>query len=172
MSTILVWDKPKRVLTTDQWAKTYGFESGPTGGYMPNMDPADQLSWKAKITGTKLGYPQVEIRKTTTEGSQVLIIVNLGDGYNYKQYRAEADNAITDIGKYMRKYGPNAPYGIHETREEAAEGYMRQRWPTRGINVHISTNGPIQMTFDELSEMNDAIAEAKLALQSMTAPSS
>lgn len=86
---ILRWDVPKKVKTVEQWRESYGFDGGPAGGYMPNMSEADQLSWKAKITGKKLGYPQVEIRKTTERGRQVAIIVNLGLGYNYKYYRAE-----------------------------------------------------------------------------------
>lgn len=164
--TILRWDKPKKIMTTDQWANHYGFESGPTGGYSPNMSEADQLSWKAKITGTKLGFPQVEIRKTTQWGSQIVIIVNLGDGYNYKYYRAIKEMDESE-DQYIAAYGPNGVYDCYETVEEARESYNRQAYPTKGINAHIATNGPIQMDFDELRQMNDAIEEAKAALTAL-----
>jgi hypothetical protein len=166
--TILMWEKPKKVLTVDQWAEHYGFESGPTGGYLPNMSEADQLAWKAKITGTKLGFPQVEIRKTTDQGSQVMIVVSLGAGYNYKQYRAiTTDTYFKDEADYVKQCGPSAQWSDHKTIEEAKVGYDRWKHPTKGLNLHISTNGPIQMTFDELGHMNEAIAEAKLALESL-----
>ena len=166
--TILMWDKPKKVLTVEQWAEHYGFEDGPTGGYLPNMSEADKLSWKAKITGTKLGFPQVEIRKTTQWGSQVLIIVSLGRGYNYKQYRAINDDTyFKDEADYIAKCGPTATWSDHSTVEEAKAGYDQWKHPTKGINIHMATNGPIQMTFDELGQMNEAIEEAKTALAAL-----
>ncbi|PZR63210.1 MAG: hypothetical protein DI537_51960 [Stutzerimonas stutzeri] len=163
--TILMWDKPKKVMTVEQWAEHYGFEDGPKGGYSPNMSEADQLAWKAKITGKKLGFPQVEIRKTTDRGSQVLIIVSLGEGYNYKQYLAVSkDTYFPDEAAYIAAIGPGSRYPQHETIEEAKKGYELYRYPTKGINIHMATNGPIQMTFDELGHMNEAIEEAKTAL--------
>lgn len=89
---ILMWDKPKKVKSKEEWANDGGFEDGPTGGYIPNMSDADQARWKAKLVGTKTGFPQVEIRKTT-KGAQMLIIVNLGAGYNYKYYKAVPDKS-------------------------------------------------------------------------------
>ncbi len=121
------------------------------------MSEADQLSWKAKITGKKLGFPQVEIRKTTTEGSQVLIIVNLGEGYNYKQYRAHSERYY---GKTPADFTPG--YITQAQINEYAE-----RDSTKGINIHMATNGPIQMTFEEMAEMTAAIEEAKQALESL-----
>lgn len=173
--TILRWDVPKKVKTVQQWRESYGFDGGPDGGYQPNMSEADKLSWKAKITGKKLGYPQVEIRKTTERGSQVVIIVNLGDGYNYKYYRAEQEEqerqyylslGIETEDDYVAKYFTNMRLQSYATEDEARESYRRTRNPTRGINIHIATNGPIQMTFDELADMQAAIDEAKLALTS------
>jgi hypothetical protein len=171
--SILRWDKPKKVLTPAQWAKSYGFEDGPTGGYVPNMSEADQLSWKAKIKGTKLGYPQVEIRKTTTRDSLILIIVNLGAGYNYKQYISEDQDYV---GKKIEDF-PNEFYNINVNPDDYRyddEKYCYNReeldesaYPTKGINVHLSTNGPIQMTFAEMNEMQMAIEEAKQALESL-----
>lgn len=183
---ILRWDKPKKVMTVEQWGKHYGFEGGPMGGYSPNMSEADQLSWKAKITGTKLGFPQVEIRKTTQHGSQVVIIVNLGDGYNYKYYRAVkegyeqyvdyADYLDKEATKYHTKYPKNYPT-MKIARDFIADGYDEERfwkskYPTKGINVHMATNGPIQMTFEEMNDMQKAIDEAAKALNGLAiAPS-
>ena len=102
---------------------------GPTGGYQPNMSDADAATWRAKETGMKSGFPQVEIRKSF-KSAQCLIIVNLGKGYKYKSYEPVK--------------GPNS-WGT----------------PTRGINVHMSLNGPLQMTFKDVEEMQEAIQEAK-----------
>ncbi len=127
--SVLRWDKPKKIRTPEENAAHYGFEDGPTGGYQPNMSAADAASWKAKETGMKSGYPQVEIRKTF-KGTMCLIIVNLGKGYKYKSY--EPVPSASSWGQ-----------------------------PTRGINVHMSLNGPLQMTFAEMEEMQTAIQEAK-----------
>ena len=83
---ILMWDKPKKVKTKEQWENDGGFDGGPVGGYLPNMSDEDQARWKAKLVGVKSGHPQVEIRKTT-RGAQMLLIVSLGDGYTYKYYK-------------------------------------------------------------------------------------
>lgn len=187
--TILRWDKPKKVMTAQQWGEHYGFDGGPIGGYSPNMSEADQLSWKAKITGKKLGFPQVEIRKTTERGSQVVIIINAGDGYNYKYYRAVDDGhkqyndyqdyvlkqALHYHNKYPQQY-PTMTDAVDFIKDCGGQDGEAQFWqakyPTKGINVHIATNGPIQMTFDEMEDMRKAIEEAKIALNALAiAPS-
>ncbi len=133
--SILVWDQPKKKLTPAEHKESYGFEDGPTGGYLPNMSDADAKKWKAKLSGHKKGFPQVEIRKSF-KNALLLVIVNLGKGYNYKQYEAEPD--------------PNS---------------WRSGETTKGINVHISTNGPVQMTFVQMAELQMAVNEAKLFLE-------
>lgn len=182
--SILRWDKPKKVMTTQQWAEHAGFEDGPTGGYSPNMSEADQLSWKAKITGTKLGFPQVEIRKTTERGSQVVIIVNLGAGYNYKYYRTENEDykKYADVADYIEQQAlyyftryPGQYSSVQDVKDTllspppAERDFQRNKYPTKGINVHMATNGPIQMTFEEMQDMQKAVDEAKLALESLAA---
>lgn len=184
--SILRWDKPKKVMTVQQWSEHYGFDGGPIGGYSPNMSEADQLSWKAKITGKKLGFPQVEIRKTTERGSQVVIIVNLGDGYNYKYYRAVNDDYTQYVDyqdyvtkeatkyhtKYPKQYPTMADAEALITSCADEDRFWRDKYPTKDINVHIATNGPIQMTFEEMMDMQKAIEEAKTALNALaTAPS-
>lgn len=122
--SVLRWDKPKKIRTAKENADHYGFEDGPTGGYQPNMSEADSRSWKAKLVGHTKGFPQVEIRRQCGP-SLLLVIVNLGKGYNYKHYQSDS---------------------------------------TKGINVHMSTNGPIQMNFEEFSELSAAVAESELFL--------
>lgn len=129
---VLNWNKPKRAKTVQEWKEDYGFDGGPVGGYQPNMSDDDKRTWKAKITGQKLGYPQVEIRKTVGRSNvQLLIIVNTGKGYKYKSY-----------GPDKKSWGGS----------------------TAGINVHVALNGGAQMTFKEMEELHQAIAEAKQAL--------
>lgn len=40
----------------------------------------------------------------------------------------------------------------------------RGNYNTNGVNVHISANGAIMMTFAEMAEIHDVVAEAQLAL--------
>jgi hypothetical protein len=159
---ILFWDKPKKKLSKAEWEESYGFEDGPTGGYVPNMSDEDAARWKAKITGQKLGFPQVEIRKTA--GSQMTIIVNLGEGYNYKQYRARDE-------KYPHPMTKAKWCEIHPEYAKYANGddayYRRIGAPTEGINVHIALNGPAQLTFEEMDELHQAIQEAKAVLEKL-----
>ena len=140
--TVLMWDKPKKILTVQQWAEHYGFEDGPTGGYSPNMADADLGRWKAKITGKKLGFPQVEIRKTA--GAQMTMIVNLGDGYNYKYYRAEL---------------------VDDPRN--ADHIFVGRCGTFGQALHLALNGPMVLDHTEVAELPLVIEEAKSALNSL-----
>lgn len=146
--TVLMWDKPKKVRSKKEWEEHTGFDGGPTGGYAPNMSDDDANRWKAKLVGTKTGFPQVEIRKAA--GSALMtIIVNLGYGYNYKQY------TVTDDRDYAKSR--------YSDRE--AEFYRLIARSTSGINVHVSANGPMQMTFADIEDMQSAIDEAKAALQ-------
>jgi hypothetical protein len=133
--SVLMWDAPKKARTPAQQRDHYSFEDGPIGGYDPNMSDDDKLRWKAKITGQKRGTLQVEIRKSMG-GTQVTIIVCLRGGYTYKTY------------------GPMPP---------------NSHWPrsafTDDVHIHMATNGPLQMTFDDFAELHQAVAEAKAKLE-------
>lgn len=133
---VLSWDKPKRKMNAAKWKDSYGFEDGPTGGYVPNMSDKDRRKWKAKLVGATTDHPQVEIRKSS-KAVQLTMIVSLGNGYNYKYYKA------------VNKPGDS--------------------YRTKGVNVHIALNGGYQLTFAEMSEMNDAVLEAKKALEDLVA---
>jgi hypothetical protein len=151
---VLFWGKPKKKLSTEAWKNDAGFDGGPDGGYMPNMSPEDEKRWKAKLTGTKLGYPQVEIRKTA--GSQMLVIVNLGKGYNYNHAKSENPEYV---GKTPADF-----VGTWHSRFTQHD-IDRRAYPTRGINVHLSMNGPAIMTFQDMADLNAAVLEAKAALE-------
>jgi hypothetical protein len=127
MNKLLMWDKPQKAQGVADWKNSYGFDSGPPGGYVPNMSDQDASRWRAKLVGKTTPSPQVEIRRTM--GSQVLLIVSLGGGYAYK-------------------------------------GYKREH--TQGVNVHFSANGPLQMTFDELAELHQVVAEAREYLENLS----
>ena len=90
--TILVWDKPDKVNSTQAWEQQHVFDGGPPGGYVPNMSDEDAEKWRAKLVGHRSGHPQVEIRKTA--GSQILLIVSLGDGYKYKSCTPENTKGV------------------------------------------------------------------------------
>lgn len=72
--SILTWEKPKQVLSKEEWKNSIGFDGGPYGGYESNMSIEDRQLWKAKLIKGK--FPRVEIRKTTTNGVQILIVVS------------------------------------------------------------------------------------------------
>ncbi len=126
MTQLLMWDTPAKKMNTEEWKDSYGFEDGPTGGYVPNMSAEDAARWKAKLVGKTTGTPQVEIRRSIGQ-YQLLLIVSLGGGYKYKWY----------------------------TREQST-----------GVNVHLSANGPIQMSFQDVQDMHTVVQEAKQFLES------
>lgn len=79
--SILSFDKPTKIRSTDEHHKTFSSDSGVSGTYVPNMSRADMYKWKAKKIGGD--DPRVEIRKTVqgTEpngrgtSTQLLVIV-------------------------------------------------------------------------------------------------
>jgi len=72
MESLLSFEKPKKVKSTENHNETYQSDSGVAGTYVPNMSKADTLKWKAKhIQGAD---ERIEIRKTL-EGVQLLVVV-------------------------------------------------------------------------------------------------
>ena len=72
MKSVLDFEKPKKVRTTEEHNEMFSSDSGVAGTYVPNMSKEDMNKWKAKhITGEE---ERVEIRKTI-EGVQLVIIV-------------------------------------------------------------------------------------------------
>ena len=75
--SVLVWEKPKRKVSVDEWKKD-SFDGGPPGGFRPNMSDEDMRAWKAKLVGKTTETPRVEIRKSTPR-AQLLIVVSKDD---------------------------------------------------------------------------------------------
>jgi len=75
--SILMWDKPKQVLTKEEWSNIVA-DSAPPGVYQPNMSADDRLKWRAKLI--KGNPPRVEIRKGYKCGVNQLVIVTLARG--------------------------------------------------------------------------------------------
>jgi hypothetical protein len=74
--TVLNWEKPEQIMPKEDWL-AMGFDDGPPGAYVPNMSREDRLKWKAKFIGGK--YFRVEIRKSTNDWVQMLIVVSLSN---------------------------------------------------------------------------------------------
>jgi ribosome-associated translation inhibitor RaiA len=76
--TILNWDKPKKAMSTKKW-KGIVADGAPPGVYTPNMSQEDRLKWKAQYTKGRI--PKVTIKKSTINGTQVVIVVTLSGGF-------------------------------------------------------------------------------------------
>lgn len=63
--TILMWNKPKKVMSSEEYAESYGADGAPPGCYSGNMGTEDSYRWRAKLIKGKEGT-RVEIRKTVT----------------------------------------------------------------------------------------------------------
>ena len=60
--SILSFDKPEKLRSTERHNEDYQSDSGIDGTYMPNMSEVDKAKWKAKLVkGADL---RVEVRKT------------------------------------------------------------------------------------------------------------
>lgn len=113
-----------------------GFDGGPPGGYLPQMSNEDAGRWKAKAFNLGKENARIELRKTMS--SQVFIIVAL-DGWDLS-------------AKYeYRKENPKGHWHHHDTR---------------GLNVRISMNGPLLMTFEQFVEIHQIVEEAREYLES------
>lgn len=145
---VLLWERPKRKMSSEEW-RGISFEDGPAGGYMPNMSAEDERRWKAKLSGTTTGFPQVEIRKRAGE-ALILIVVNMGAGYAMKGRTPKHDPSK------IRRYAEDR---IPRHLELAALD------TTGGVNVQMSMNGSAFLTFDDMRDMHAAIDEARIVLE-------
>jgi hypothetical protein len=145
---VLLWERPKKRMTSEEW-RGISFEDGPAGGYMPNMSPDDERRWKAKLSGTTTGFPQVEIRKRAGE-ALILIVVNMGAGYAMKGRTPKHDPS-----KIRRYDEDRIPRHLELAALET----------TGGVNVQMSMNGSAFLTFDNMRDMHAAIEEARVVLE-------
>jgi hypothetical protein len=140
--SILSFDKPKKISSTEEHNKKFSSDSGIAGTYVPNMSEDDKLKWKAKhITGED---ERIEIRKTF-EGVQILIIVYKKEYHPSKPVFPEYDGGGKDF------YWEQANIFYHA---DCA------RYDKRHENIRISMNGKLNLTWSNLSDMNEAIEEA------------
>ena len=120
-----------------------GFDGGPEGGYVPQMGKADAQRWKAKHFNLGQENARIELRKTFTGigngqgSSQVFMIVAL-DGWDLA--------------------------AKHERRREPAPGEYFGT-DTRGLNVRMSMNGPLHMSFAQFAEITQIVQEAREYLE-------
>jgi hypothetical protein len=121
-----------------------GFDGGPEGGYVPQMSTTDAQRWKAKQFNLGKENARIELRKTFSgvnngQGStQVTMFVAL-DGWDF------------------------ASKSEHRTAANADSGWFHN--DTRGLNVRMSMNGPLLMTFDQFREIEQIVFEAELYLK-------
>ena len=114
-----------------------GFDGGPDGGHVPQMSSSDAQRWKAKRFNKGKEDDRIELRKSFG-AVQVMIIVAL-DGWNLS-----------------KKY---------EKREAHVQG---NGWhtDTRGLNVRMSMNGSLLLTFEQFAEFDTIVNEARTLLES------
>lgn len=144
--TLLMWDKPEKIMSTEAWASLYSADGAPPGVYVPNMSTADMLRWKAKLVGTRSGQPRVEVRKVTENGTQMLMVVAL-DFEEAPVYPKHTGDRETDKELHARY------------REARAQ---RDRRPA---NVRLSMNGPAFLSFEDMEDMRLAIQECVVVLR-------
>jgi len=115
-----------------------GFDGGPTGGYMPQMSGADAERWKAKKFNIGKENARIELRKSF-DSVQLFIIIAL-DGWDLsKKFEKRAD-------------------------QYDEQGNCLYHFDTRGLNVRMSMNGALRMTFEMFDEINQIVNEARVYL--------
>lgn len=130
---LLDFTKPKKVEIEA------GFEDGPIGGYVPQMSQSDARKWKAKHFNLGKENARIELRKSfeanNGQGStQVTMFVAL-DGWDFAS-KHEHRSPKTPESDWFHK-------------------------DTRGLNVRMSMNGPLLMTFEQFREIDEIVREAE-----------
>ena len=139
---LLDFTKPAKVVVEA------GFDGGPEGGYVPQMSQSDAQRWKAKHFNLGKENARIELRKTFTGinngqgSSQVFMIVAL-DGWD-----------LAAKHEYRREF------------QRGVDSYFHN--DVRGLNVRMSMNGPLLMTFEQFAEINQIVQEARAYLESHT----
>lgn len=91
---LINFEKPKKVLSTEDHNKQYSSDSGVNGTYVPNMSKEDRYKWKGKhIKGNN---ERVEVRKTF-HGCNVLIIVYKLTSYIFEPNKYNRNPPTFDI---------------------------------------------------------------------------
>ena len=120
-SPIVMWNKPKRIMSEESRRKNFSSDSEVPGTYVPNMSAADVASWKGKLVRHTTDNPQVELRKDT-----MVIVVSLRGGYKYKYYTPEKTSefnihiAIAGPAQFSWKDWADMRKAISESAERLA----------------------------------------------------
>jgi len=72
---ILTFAKPKKAMSSEDYANSTAADGAPPGCYTGNMSKEARLLWKAKLVGSRSGNHQIEIR-TTSPRSNLVVVVN------------------------------------------------------------------------------------------------
>ena len=85
---IIMWKKPRKARSSKDHIEMHQSDCEVPGTYVPNMSNDDMKRWKGKVVGTRVGHPQIEVRKYPF----VMILSN--GGYKYKYYTREKTENI------------------------------------------------------------------------------
>lgn len=135
---LINFDKPQKRMSARDHADSYGFDGGPLGGYVPNMSKSDAERWKAKHINQGNENARIDLRKTFTG-------IGNGQGSMF---------VALDGWDHAAKYE-------HRRERRPGEDMFTN---TQGLNVRMSMNGPILMTFEQFAEINQIVEEAKTIL--------
>ena len=88
--SLLMWDKPKQIMSHEEYAEEHSSSAEATGTYASNMSDEDKKRWRARMIGGK--RPRVEIRKELA-GTKIVLVVTEIFEYTVQSYgRQEAEN--------------------------------------------------------------------------------
>lgn len=143
--SLLSFEKPQKIRSTEEHNKMYSSDCGIAGAYTPNMSVEDMNKWKAKYI--KDDNERIEIRKTFSSthssGAQLLVII-------YKEpYKNGQELEYPNYDSYINR----------NDYWDAVDEYNKfyDNWHN---DIHISMNGKLQISFNEYKEFQEAINEA------------
>jgi hypothetical protein len=138
---LLSFDKPKKARSTEEHNKMFSSDCGVAGTYVPNMSKEDELKWKAKhIKGDE---ERVEIRKEFG-GANLVIIV----------YKNPYNPPFPDSPS-MKKYNTPEYEKEYKRYQEGLKEYYKKH-----NQIKISSNGSMDITWEDWWELQDAVKEA------------
>lgn len=144
--SLLSFEIPKKVRSTEDHNKIYSSDSGVEGTYVPNMSEEDRCKWKAKhIKGEN---ERIEIRKGI--GGVQLVIIVYKEPFKYGQVEPEEPKYNWD--NYNKE--------TYEEYSKKAEAY-REWFKGYYDDIKISMNGSLSISNKEFEEINKVILEAK-----------
>lgn len=145
--SLLCWDKPKKEFDThEDYVEANSSSAEADGTYVPNMSDEDNAKWKARLVGQKSGPLRVEIRRGWG-GVQMLLVVSESNVWSNEDV-ARHDKYMADFPVYAENHGL-MPLKDH---------------------IALSMNGTFRCTFEEWSEVQVVIDEAREYLRDWESP--